>query len=270
MKTQRKTFQYLLALCVFMVSLTGTENIAQAEGGYGLNSAAVGSYLGTKIFGDYGPFYVVTGKPGWRYVNGKRVAPREGLLSSKMRSMASRIHTGAEKANYLSSSNPFVRLNDLNIAMHMPKEGWTQIDPEKHGMNSRLLLSKNNSDILVSLGAEIVGLDKEETIVSMVAASQESMRSLPNGVVFPGIRKLSAPEMKGYQYQAAATFDTGQQLHFSIWITKRNGFSYSLTVFGDPSNKQAIDETMREFVGRISQVQPNRYAWTVKEPNLQR
>lgn len=256
-----------LVIAAFLASLAGCLGSAKAQYTIGPTEQRALEYLKYKAFGDFDANYVLRGGTTPRYVNGERVAPHEGLFSPAMRRVAGTVHKNRKTKN--ANSNRlvgFTRFNALNLAVAVPEKGWEQLDPEEQGTQGCLLLSHTDPNIVISLAAKPVGIDAQETSSSLLASSQKKMRALPNGVVLPGVRKLSAPGLGGRAYQSTATFATGQQLHYSLWVATRNGYNYSLAVYGDSRQKQAIDSTMKQFVSRMRQIEPRRVASVIVRP----
>ncbi|MEO1495860.1 MAG: hypothetical protein AAFV43_01795 [Planctomycetota bacterium] len=240
-----------LAVALMLVTVA-TPGTAAAQ--VGINAAA----LHEEMFGDYGPLYVLTGKPPARFVNGKRVVPKEGWFSSSMRNMAGKVHKrrGDQPTNSRASSGGYTRLGLDNLLLDVPHGDWAQRTPKWREQNA-LTLYRKNPKLIVSARVDRVGVEAKSTNRTMLAKSQEEVRSqLPNGQVLPGVQKLSSPNLEGVSYNASSTDKTGAKRHYAIWLATRNGYNYSLAVSGDLANHQAVDQTMQQFVSRLRQKQP--------------
>lgn len=162
------------------------------------------------------------------------------------------------------------RFNSVNLAVDVPRGGWTQLESAESETNLCLRLAVSRPEIRVSLAAEAVGIDADETNESFLLTSQEKLKNLPEGVVLPGVRKLSGLGIEGREFQATATFDTGIQLRYSIWVASRHGYNYSLVVYGDQRHTRAIDNTLKQFVRRLRQIESYRVAHVTAEPVARR
>lgn len=262
MEMRRSVWRAVVGLTL----LVGGNGLARAEGTIVLSPRAT-EYLHYKLFGDYDAAYVVSGRTLPRYVDGQLTAPHDGLLSPAMRGMAGRLHNDQKKQNGPSTRGAqqrlparFTRFDDLNLAVDIPQSGWDSLEPEDERARGHLRLARSNPETILSLAVVPVGLQAEETTRSLLSASRAKIASLPNGEVLPGVRQMSARGIRGVTYRATAAFDTGKRLHYSIWVATRNGYNYSLAAYGDQAHARAVDEAMREFVGRMRLIEANRVA----------
>jgi hypothetical protein len=152
------------------------------------------------------------------------------------------------------------RFDNFNLAVNMPRGNWIKIDPKKTGSRACLLMRHSNPTIVVSLAAERVGLEANDTNDSLLAASQAKMESLPEGVIQSGERQLKTHGIEGVAYEASAVAENGATVHYSIWVAAHNGYSYSLAVFGEQRDQPAIDEAMSSFLNGIKPINPKRVA----------
>jgi hypothetical protein len=151
------------------------------------------------------------------------------------------------------------RLDDLNLAVTMPSGPWTRLDPQQSGTRARYLISRGHPTIIISLAGERVGIESNTTNSALLAESQAKMLSLPGGTIQPGGEQLTAGGIPGIAYEA--TVDQGPSTtHYYIWVASHHGYTYKLAVFGDQTEKPAIDEAMRNFLAGMKQLQSNRVA----------
>jgi len=203
----------------------------------------VGTYLHYTIFGNNGPETWIFGPKqtytGWppRRVTPQRVARRVTPSQTS-------------------------RFDTFNLLVNLPSGPWVKLDPKETGSRACLLMSRSNPTIVISLAAERVGIEANESNSSLLATSQAKMKSLPEGDVVPGERKLSANGIEGVSYESSAVVENGTMVHYSIWVATHNGYKYSLAVYGEQKDKPAIDETMHSFLRGIKQIEPARVART--------
>ena len=154
---------------------------------------------------------------------------------------------------------PATRLSELNLLVSMPSGPWMKLDPKETGSRACYLISRNNPTMVISLAGERAGTEAGDTNSSLLAESQEKMKSLPGGTVEPGEQLLSAGGIQGVAYEATVV-DGQFTAYYSMWVAAHNGYNYKLAVYGDQEDKPAIDEAMRNFVRGIKQIQSTRVA----------
>lgn len=251
--------QRVLAAAFILASLTNGTAPARAEG----EAVILVNEIGETLFGGYGPSYLLTGKPSRSFdlINWKWNEPEEGIFSSRMRQMKGRMHNrGPQRPQPPVANVLYTRFDQVNLAIDVPEQGWERLDPQEKGANNCLLLRHKQANTIISLAANSEGIEAKATADSLLAASQEELSQLPNSALLPGVQRLAAPGIEGLAYRASARFDNGRQLHYAIWAAAKNGYHYSVAVYGDATNHQAIDNTLVQFLGRMRQIQPQHVA----------
>jgi hypothetical protein len=157
------------------------------------------------------------------------------------------------------------RFDDLNLSVMMPSGPWTKLDPKKTGSHAVYLITRENPKIMISLAGDRVGTDAGDTNRTLLAKSQEKMKSLPGGAIEPGERQLSAGGIKGITYEATVV-EGNAATHYSIWVAAHHGYNYKLAVYGNQKDKPAIDEAMRNFVRSIKHIEPTKIVRTDGKP----
>ena len=204
-------------------------------------------------FGPYGPKLTISTPSPTKIRNG-------GNFNKKNRA-ASQNHRVAQRTTPSRTTNPSrtTRFDDLNISVTMPTGPWTKLDPQQTGSRARYLISRGHPTIIISLAGERVGTEADATNSALLAESQAKMLSLPGGTIQSGGEQLTAGGIPGIAYEASV--DQGQfTTHYFIWIAAHHGYTYKLAVYGDQTEKPAIDEAMRNFLAGIKQLQSNRVA----------
>ena len=162
------------------------------------------------------------------------------------------------------ASSRAARLNDLNLSVSMPSGAWVKVDPKETGSRARYIISRRNPTIIISLAGERAGTDAQLTNSSLLAESQEKMKSL-GGDVEPGERQLSAAGIHGVAY--AANVGNGHATtYYAIWVAAHNGYHYKLAVYGNGDDKAMIDAAMLNFVRDIKPIHPTRVAHRTSRP----
>jgi hypothetical protein len=151
------------------------------------------------------------------------------------------------------------RFDDLNLSVTTPTGPWTKLDPQKTGSHACLLLSRTNPNIMISLAGQEVGIESADTNTSLLAASQDKMRTLPGATIEPGEQQISAGGIPGVAFTATVA-DGQSTAYYTIWVAAHHGYTYKLAVYGDQLHKRMIDEAMQNFLGGIKQIQSNRVA----------
>jgi hypothetical protein len=151
-------------------------------------------------------------------------------------------------------------LDDQNLVVNAPGGRWVKLDPAETGSRACLLMRRGDPTIVISLAAEPVGIEAHSTNGSLLAVSQAKMKSLPQGTVLPRERKLATHGIQGIAYLANSVTSDGTKVHYSIWVATRNGYNYSLAVYGEEKYKSYIDSTMYNFLRSIRPIDPHRIA----------
>lgn len=259
MKMDRLLGQRVLAAAVALASLANGTAPVRAEG----EAVIFVGEVGEMLFGGYGPSYLLTGRPSRSFdlINWKWNEPEEGLFSAKMRELKGETHYRGPQPVYPPVAKAqFTRFDPVNLAVDIPEQGWERLDPRERGANNCLLLRHKPSSTVITLAANPVGIEANSTADSLLAASQQELGQLPNSTLLPGVQKLAAPGIEGLACRASARFDNGRQLHYAIWVASKNGYHYSVAVYGDAANHRAIDGTLVQFLGRMRQIQPQHVA----------
>jgi hypothetical protein len=152
----------------------------------------------------------------------------------------------------------------LNVQVTVPSDAWKRVDPREIGSHTNFLIARHNPDITISLAAERVGVESEETNRTLLAASQEKMKNLPGALVLAGERPVAAQNVQGLSYHATAEQD-GKVAHYANWVATHNGYNYKLAVYGEKKYTPAIDAAMFNFVHGMKQLDPKRIAHVEKK-----
>lgn len=204
-----------------------------------------GTYLHYKVFGNSGPETWLFGpKPtytGWppRRVSPPRLAQRDAAPKT-------------------------LRFDAFNLQVKLPTGAWDQSTPETTDARARLVLSRANPNIVISLAAERVGASAKETNATVLAASQAKLLGLPGGEILPGEEQIMANGIEGINFKATALLENRVPVHYSIWVATRNGYKYCVAAYGEQKDQDAIDEALLRFLGGVRQIEPSRVASAVK------
>jgi hypothetical protein len=150
------------------------------------------------------------------------------------------------------------RLNDLNLSLTMPSGPWMKLDPQETGSRARYLITRRNPTIIISLAGERGRTDAQLTNSSLLAESQEKLKSLGADVEHDE-RQLSAAGIDGLAYTATIV-DGEFTTYYALWVATHNGYTYKLAVYGNAQNRPMIDAAMHNFVRNIRPLQPTRVA----------
>jgi hypothetical protein len=85
------------------------------------------------------------------------------------------------------------------------------------------------------------------------------MKVMLGATILPGQQVVSARNIDGIAYFANAEQD-GTTAHYAMWVASRNGFNYSLAVYGDKKFSAEINGEMFSFVRDLKQIDSNRIA----------
>jgi hypothetical protein len=153
----------------------------------------------------------------------------------------------------------YAKCESLNWEIIVPNYVWKRADPETEAAHRALLLVRHNPDITISLSGERVGIEAKETNRSALVASQDKMKTLLGARVLPGQQMVSGQNIQGIAYFANVEQD-GATAHYAMWVATRNGYSYSLAVFGDQKFSSVINGEMVDFVRDLHQLDAKRVA----------
>lgn len=176
--------------------------------------------------------------------------------------------TKAKMARLRAARARTAKFDALNLSVTMPGNHWTQLDPAQNGSRACVLLSRQNPTVVISLAVEPVGIEASDDNNSLLAASQEKMKRLSEGAVVAGQRPLATHSIPGVTYQASAVGADGKKVHYSIWVAARNGYNYSLAVYGEERYRSYIDKMMRHFLAGIQPIEPTRVVHIGDTPQI--
>jgi hypothetical protein len=154
----------------------------------------------------------------------------------------------------------YAKCESLNWEITVPNYVWKRADRETEAAHRALLLVRHNPDITISLAGERVGIAAKETNRTALVASQEKMKTALGATILPGQQMASGQNIQGVAYFANVEQDDGATTHYAMWVASRNGYSYSLAVYGDKKYSSVINREMFDFVRDIKQVDPRRVA----------
>lgn len=205
----------------------------------------VGTNLHDKTFGVHGPDTRLFGPQptytGWprRRVSSPRVAKRETAAKT-------------------------LQFDAFNLLVKLPNGPWEQSHPDATDTRARLILSRANPNIVISLAAERVGVKANDTNATALAAAQAKIRGLPGGEILLGEEQITVNGIEGINFKAFAIVDDRVPVHYSIWVATRNGYRYCVAAYGEQKDQAVIDEALLRFLGGIKQIEPHRAASTVE------
>ena len=161
----------------------------------------------------------------------------------------------------------YAKCEPLNWEITVPNYVWKRADRATEIEHNALLLVRHNPDITISLGCERVGVEAKETNRIALAASQEKMKTVLGATIQPGQQMAAGQNIQGIAYFANVEQDD-EATHYAMWIASRNGYSYSLAVYGDKKYSGGINKEMFDFVRDIKQIDPRRVAHTERPMNV--
>jgi hypothetical protein len=161
----------------------------------------------------------------------------------------------------------YAKCESLNWEIIVPNQAWKRADRETEVAHRALLLVRHNPDITISLAGERVGIEAKETNRTALIASQEKMKTLLGATIFPGQQLVAGTNIQGIAYFANVEEDGGTT-HYAMWVASRNGYSYSLAVFGDKKFSPVINGEMFDFVRDLHQLDSNRVAHADSQFNV--
>jgi hypothetical protein len=161
------------------------------------------------------------------------------------------------------SSPQILRFDAFNLQVKVPREPWVQSTPEETGSRARLVISRRDPNVVISLAAERVGVAAQATNQAMLAKSQAKIRRLPECYVHPGEEEVTANGIQGLVFRATASNENGAPVHYSIWVATRNGYQYCVAAYGERRDRAVIDEALIRFLSGIKQLEPFGVASTV-------
>lgn len=230
-----------------------------------INAHQAGNFVHDKLFGDYGPVSLITGKPTPRYVNGQRVLPKEGLVSSQMRRAIEGMHRERRtRGDAKGRTTDFAELSSQNLVLLVPSGEWKQ-EPPRRGRP--IILYRKDRTLGLEFAANRFGVEAGPTNETILAYSQSVLNNTRNASIAPKIYALSARGVPGLMYRASVQTDDGQRNHRAAWVAAKNGYTYEMIVYGDESMAEAIDATLIAFVRDAREKEPNHVAHGRKEPS---
>ena len=214
---------------IFTATLTAIA--ATATGSFAQHSTAPADGLQRMLFGKkiYEPVYYY----GWPP---HRVYPQNGKITLE-----------------------YAKSESLNWEIMVPNHAWKRAEPATEAEHHAMLLVRHNPDITISLAGERVGIEAKETNRTALAASQEKMKTLPGATVLPGQQMVAGKNIQGIAYFANVEQD-GVTAHYAMWVASRNGYNYSLAVYGDKKFSSVINGEMLDFVRDLHQLDTHRVA----------
>lgn len=153
-----------------------------------------------------------------------------------------------------------LRFEPFNLLVKLPGEPWEQAKPDATDARARLVVSRLDPNVVVSLAAERAAAGANESNATVLAASQGKLLQLPGGEVVPGEEEIMANGIEGIRFKAFALVENRVPVHYSIWVASRNGYKYNVAAYGEWKDRDAIDEALLRFLGGIKQIEPHREA----------
>jgi hypothetical protein len=154
------------------------------------------------------------------------------------------------------SSPHTLRFDAFNLQVKVPREPWVQSTLEETGARARLVISRRDPNVVISLAAERVGVAAQATNQAMLAKSQAKIRRLPECYVHPGEEEVTANGIQGLAFRATASNEQGAPVHYAIWVATRNGYQYCVAAYGERRDRRAIDEALFRFLSGVKQPEP--------------
>jgi hypothetical protein len=162
------------------------------------------------------------------------------------------------------SSPHTLRFDAFNLQVKAPGEPWVQSTLEETGARARLVISRRDPNVVISLAAERVGVAAQATNQAMLAKSQAKIRRLPECYVHPGEEEVTANGIQGLVFKTIASNEQGAAVHYSIWVATRNGYNYSVAAYGERRDRAIIDEVLIRFLSGVKQLEPFKMADAVE------
>jgi hypothetical protein len=153
----------------------------------------------------------------------------------------------------------YAKCEALNWEIIVPNYVWKRADRATEIAHHAMLLVRHNPDITISLACDRVGIEAKETTRMALDASQEKMKNALGATILPGRQMVSGQNIDGIAYFANVEEDD-TKTHYAMWIATRNGYSYSLAVFGEKKYSPVINKEMFDFVRDFKQLDPRRVA----------
>lgn len=154
------------------------------------------------------------------------------------------------------SSPQILRFDAFNLQVKVPGAPWVQSTPEETGSRARLVISRRDPNVVISLAAERGRFDANVTNQAVLAKAQAKIRRLPECYVHPGEEEVTANGIQGLVFRATASNEQGAPVHYAIWVATRNGYAYCVAAYGERRDRRAIDEALFRFLGGVKQLKP--------------
>jgi hypothetical protein len=154
------------------------------------------------------------------------------------------------------SSPQILRFDAFNLQVKVPREPWVQSTPEETGSRARLVISRRDPNVVISLAAERGKADFNVTNQAVLANAQAKIRRLPECYVHPGEEEVTANGIQGLAFRATASNEQGAPVHYAIWVATRNGYTYCVAAYGERRDRRAIDEALFRFLSGVKQPEP--------------
>ena len=218
-------FVRLVRRAVFMATLTAvaaTSGIGSAQHATAPADGLQRLLFGRKVFEPV------------HYYNGHRVYPQNGTITLE-----------------------YAKCEALNWEIMVPNYVWKRADRATEIEHRAMLLVRRNPDITISLGGERVGIEAKETNRTALDASQHKMKHELGATILPGQQMVAGKNIQGVAYFANVESE-GAATHYAMWVASRNGYRYSLAVYGDKKFSGVINKEMFDFVRDLRQLDPRR------------
>jgi hypothetical protein len=163
---------------------------------------------------------------------------------------------GYQRTSGREMSSQILRFDAFNLQVKAPGEPWVQSTLEETGARARLVISRRDPNVVISLAAERVGVAAQATNQAMLAKSQAKIRRLPECYVHPGEEEVTANGIQGLAFRATASNEQGAPVHYAIWVATRNGYTYCVAAYGERRDRRAIDEALFRFLSGVKQPEP--------------
>ena len=215
-----------------LTTVAGTTTIGFAERIY-----VPAGDINRLIWGDNPPSLNLFGEPAYYYGwPPHRVYPQNGKITIE-----------------------YAKCEPLNWEITVPNQAWKRADRATQASHHSFLLTRHHPDITISLAGEPLGVEEKNTNRTVLINSQAKMKVLLGATILRGERPLSGRNIQGIAYFANAEHE-GVSVHYAMWVASRNGYNYSLAVYGDKKYSGVINGEMFDFVRDLKQINPNRVA----------
>jgi hypothetical protein len=153
-----------------------------------------------------------------------------------------------------------LRFEPFNLLVKLPGEPWEQTKPAATDTRARLVVSRLDPNVVISLAADCAPAGINETNATVVSKSQAKLLQLPDGAIVPGEEEILVNGIEGIRFKAFALVENRVPVHYSVWVATRNGYKYNVAAYGEWKDREAIDEALLRFLGGIKQIEPHRVA----------